>query len=220
MDAGDWIALGAVVVSVLAAVVSVWQAQIAKGAANEQLELAERIHREQNEPYVVVDIAPDRPGSSLLVLTIQNTGPTMARDVRIQATPELVSTQSTLTPRLVAAVSRPIAMLPPGRRLVYAFDVGHLRFSSDLPMRYDFTVDARGPQGEVEQLTYSVDLNILAGHLVGAHPMNGIEENLGAIAGGLDRFAKAYEKANSGDIQSYYQALMDEMGQQAQSENP
>ncbi|MGW6526690.1 hypothetical protein [Streptomyces venezuelae] len=232
MDAGGWIAFGSGIVALLAAGFTFWQARTAADSARqasrqaqaaedqvriardqlqqaervhrEQLALAERVHREQSEPYVVVDIGPAQSGSSLLVLSIHNTGPTMARDVRIQVTPALESTHASLTPRLTTAVSRTIPMLPPNRRLVYAFDT-HQRWDTNLPMRYDFTVDAHGPQGPVEQLTYTVDLGVLAGYLVGERPMQRVEERLDSIGGHLNGLASAYEKANSEAIRAHRQ---------------
>jgi hypothetical protein len=243
MDTGDWISVGSGGAALLAAGIAFWQARTAASSARhadrqaqaaedqvriareqtqqaervhrEQLALAERVHREQNEPYVVVDIGPDRPGSSLLVLTIHNTGPTMARDVRIQVTPALESSHATLTPRLASAVSRTIPMLPPNRRLVFAFD-GPQRWSANLPMRYDFTVDAHGPQGAVETLSYTVDLEVLAGHLVGEHPLKRIEGHLGNIDGRLDALADAYEKANSEAIRAHRERVTEEMRRQAE----
>ncbi|WP_405760648.1 hypothetical protein [Streptomyces sp. NBC_00045] len=55
LTADDW----TVMVAIIAAVVAVWQSAIARPSAGRQLALAERIHREQNEPYVIVDIQPD-----------------------------------------------------------------------------------------------------------------------------------------------------------------
>ncbi|MEI5102297.1 hypothetical protein RB200_32125 [Streptomyces sp. PmtG] len=66
-------------------------------------------------------------------------------------------------------------------------------------MHYDFTVEARGPQGPVETLTYTVDLEVLAGHLVGEHPLKRIEEQLGGIGGRLGSLADAFKRANSGN---------------------
>lgn len=213
MDAGDWIALGAVVVSVLAAVVSIWQARIAKGAADEQLKLSERIHREQNEPYVVVDIGPDQVGSALFVLSIHNTGPTMARNVRIEVSPELESTHSSLTPRLARALARTIPVLPPGRRLAFAFDTGR-RFDADLPMQFEFTVHADGPEGPVETLKYTVDLEVLAESLIGEWPMKRLEGHLKDIEKSLSAVADAYQKANSDAIRAHYQRQWDDLRQQ------
>ncbi|WP_431047240.1 hypothetical protein ACQUSR_33860 [Streptomyces sp. P1-3] len=191
------------------------QTQQAERVHREQLALAERAHREQSEPYVVVDIGPDQPGSSLLVLSIHNIGPTVARDVRIRVTPALESSHANLTPRLASAVSRTIPMLPPNRRLVYAFD-GPQRWSANLPMRYDFTVDAHGPQGAVETLTYTVDLEVLAGYLVGERPLKRIEEHLGDIGAGLDTLAGAYEKANSEVIRAHRERVIEETRRQAE----
>lgn len=55
LNADDW----TVIVAVVAFVIAVWQAHIARRSAARQLALAERIHQEQNEPYVIVDIQPD-----------------------------------------------------------------------------------------------------------------------------------------------------------------
>jgi hypothetical protein len=245
MDAGDWISTGSGVVALVAAGFTFWQARtaadsatqagrqaraaedqvrIARGqleqaehAHREQLALAERVHREQNEPYVVVDIGPDQPGSSLLVLSIHNIGPTMARNVRIHVTPALESTHEKLTPRLVSAVSQVIPMLPPNRRLVYAFDSPQ-RWGSDLPMRYDFTVDAIGPYDAVETLTCTVDLEVLAGHLVGERPLKRMERHLGEIESRLKALASTYEKANSEAIRAHYDRKMEERRRQAQDQ--
>ncbi|MGW0641207.1 hypothetical protein [Streptomyces badius] len=92
-------------------------------------------------------------------------------------------------------------MLPPGRRLTFAFDVYYRRESSGLPMRFDFTVDATGPAGPVETLTYRVDLEVLQGVLIGESPTKPLEEALGGISRSVDGLAKATARANSGSCQ-------------------
>ncbi|WP_369274993.1 hypothetical protein AB5J55_38090 [Streptomyces sp. R11] len=146
LKADDWMALGAVAVAVVAAVISIWQAFIARRSGAEQLKLARRVQREQNEPYVIVDIAPHDTGSRLPVLSIHNSGPTMARDVRIQVMPELVCAHPNLTERVQRAVSRTIPFLAPGRRLVYPFDTSR-RWESGLPLQFDVTVNAHEYNG-------------------------------------------------------------------------
>jgi hypothetical protein len=82
--------------------------------------LAERVHREQNEPYVIVDIEPYMPGHPLMVLVIQNIGTTVARNVRISADRRLETTWCEESAgSLQRVLTRPIPMLPPGRRLTY-----------------------------------------------------------------------------------------------------
>ncbi|QIQ06165.1 hypothetical protein [Streptomyces liangshanensis] len=142
MDAANWLAVGSGVVALVAAGISVWQARTASASARhsqrqaeaadeqariarqqleqaerghrEQLALSERVHREQSEPYVVVDITTNTPGSGMLVLIIENAGPTVARDVRVRFTPDLESSEANLTPRLQQALSRPSQSCLPG----------------------------------------------------------------------------------------------------------
>ncbi|MCC0096228.1 hypothetical protein K7B10_15820 [Streptomyces flavotricini] len=124
--------------------------------------LTERAQREQAEPYVIVDIRPRIPGSSLLVLVIENIGQTLARNVRISVSPPLQTTLGAeRAETLNRAVGRRIATLPPKRRIPFVMDVGHQLFSSELPKVYEFQVDADGPFGRVGTLTYTVDLDAL-----------------------------------------------------------
>ncbi|KQV12426.1 MULTISPECIES: hypothetical protein [unclassified Kitasatospora] len=148
------------VVSVLAFLVSV----AAVIYTHLQLSLARRIRREQLEPFVVVDIAPHGPGSQILCLTISNTGPTVARDVKVRVKPELRTSLGAEQERALArATSRTIPSLAPGRVISYMLDTGNRLYWADppLPLLYTFEVCARGPFGDVEPLTYVIDLEVL-----------------------------------------------------------
>ena len=213
MSTENWIAVSVAAVAVIAAWISFTQARHAKteaqatveqaALARQQLEQAEKAHREQNEPYVIVDIQPDAPGSGLLVLLIENIGPTIARDVTIAVDPPLVSaTGDNLTERVQRGLARTIPMLPPGRRLKYAFDVSSRRFASDLPTAYTFTVQAKGPFGDVETMEYLVDFSSWRETLLGEHPNAKMNDALGGIAGSLDALAKSYREANAGAIRA------------------
>ncbi|WP_329501522.1 hypothetical protein [Kitasatospora herbaricolor] len=246
MHAAEWVALASGVVALFAAGVSVSQARTASESAKhskqqaqaadeqvriareqlqqaervhrDQLELAQQIHREQNEPYVVVDLAADQPGTGLVALIVHNSGPTMARDVRIRFTPELESSLPQLTPRVRNALSRPISMLPPGRRLVYPFDNHHRWEAGNLPMEFDVTVDATGPAGPVEQLTYKIDLQVLTESLVGERPHKRIENSLGEIADKVEELASKYGKANSEAIRAEQRRELEERQRRQPSE--
>ncbi|MFD5623330.1 hypothetical protein [Streptomyces yangpuensis] len=86
--------------------------------------LTEKAQREQAEPYVIVDIRPRIPGSSLLVLVIENIGQTLAHNVRISVNPPLqTALGSERAAALDRAVSRPIATLPPKRRIPFVMDM-------------------------------------------------------------------------------------------------
>jgi hypothetical protein len=185
------------------------QARSARG----QLQVSQKAQRESSEPYVIVDIGPRQPGDLLLTLTIQNTGPTMARNVRITASPELESSAGDdITEALQATLRQTIPTLPPGRRLEFYFD-GHGRFQSDLPMKYEFTVNADGPEGPVEELTYTVDLDVLAWALVGERPTKKLEEKLGKIEAVLKSLTQSYDTANAQAIEEAKRARMQEVRQ-------
>lgn len=211
MNTENWIAVAAGAVAVVAAWISFTQARHAKtqtqaaveqaSIARLQLEQAEKAHREQNEPYVIVDIQPDGPGSGMLVIIVENIGPTMARDVTITVDPPLVSaTGENLTERLQRGLSRTIPMLPPGRRLKYAFDIASRRFGSDLPTAYTFTVEAKGPFGDVEPMEYLVDISSWRETLLGEPPNAKMEKVLSDVAGSLRALAQAYREANASAI--------------------
>ncbi|MER6182982.1 hypothetical protein [Streptomyces sp. NPDC001652] len=151
MNAENWIAVAATVAAVVAVIISVVQIRHARAQSSAALEQADRVHREQNEPYVIVDIQPDGPGSGLLVLLVENIGPTLARDVKITVDPPLASSAGDkFTERIQRDLARPIPMLPPHRRLKWAFDVSSQRFGSGLPTAFTFTVESKGPFGDVE----------------------------------------------------------------------
>ena len=181
----QWAVIVATVAALIASAIALWQASIARKATNSQLALQERIHREQNEPYVIVDVQPDAYGSMRLI--IENTGPTVARDVRISCDPPLESGweaepgQPDLTQVLQEVVSRPISILPPGRRLTFLFDDKERVQNLSLPSVYTFTVDANGPAGKVETAQYTVDLDAVKWLIIDERPTQKMENKLGMI---------------------------------------
>ncbi|MFG3336983.1 hypothetical protein ACGFZZ_33815 [Streptomyces tendae] len=211
LDAGDWIGLGTAVVAVIAAFISAWQANIARSSGKKQLELAERVHREQNEPYVIVDIEPYMPGHSLMVLVIENIGTTVARNVRISADRPLETTWGEEPTEILQRVlTRPIPMLPPGRRLTYLFD-DHDRWGTELPSVYVFTVRAEGPYGEMEPAEYTVDISTWAESLAGERPTLRLEEALDGIATHLDELVGRYKQVTGPAVQEERERMMREI---------
>jgi hypothetical protein len=155
------IAAIAVVISIAALVYSRLQAIYSR----KQLELNERVRREMAEPYVVVDIQPRAGGSGILVFTVENIGPTVARNVELSVTPPLQGGErSDWDEKLARAVGRKIPHLPPRRRLEWFFTYGPRFFANpDLPRQYTVTVKSTGPAGSVEPLTYIIDLDVIQG---------------------------------------------------------
>ncbi|MGP3633873.1 hypothetical protein ACTU45_10980 [Streptomyces sp. 24-1644] len=196
LNIDEWISFGAVLVAVVAAAISVWQARIARASSAGQLALAERVHREANEPYVIVDIQPRDPWSFIFVVLIENVGPTVARNVRITATPELESSLgATETSELRQALERAIPFMPPGRRLAYFFDTNN-RWRSGLPMVFEFAVESTGPYGPMETTRYLVDLNVLGAHILSERPTKKVEDEVQQVRTLLKTFGDNYEAAN------------------------
>ncbi|MEW2266098.1 hypothetical protein ACGF5T_30640 [Streptomyces sp. NPDC047853] len=175
----------AVIVTAVAALVASIIALRQTSAARAQLALGERVHLEQNEPYVIVDIQPDHYGSMMLV--VENTGPTVARDVRISCDPPLESGwapdpgQPDLTQVLQEVLGQPIPILPPHRRLTFLFDNVDRFQNSSLPRRYTFTVNADGPAGKVETAQYIVDLDAVKWSIIAERPTKKVEDKLTKI---------------------------------------
>lgn len=198
MGTEEWSLVVAALALLVSGLTTWWTVKYAKA----QLDLAHRVQRESSEPYVVVDIEPSEPGSFVMVLSVRNTGPTMARNVRLTASPELTSSRGAdITEMLQRVLARPIPVLPPRRRLTYFFDTSQ-RFKTDLPMAFDFTVHAQGPAGAVEPLHYKVDLDVYGEALVGQRPTKFLEERLKKLEKPLVKLAKDYYAVNQTAIQA------------------
>jgi hypothetical protein len=156
------LAVAAIVISVLSSAGALVYTHRQMNVAKRANELTEQAQREQVQPYVIADIRERVPGSQLLCFIIENSGPTMARDVQLTISPPLRSTLGNETEaRLNAAVTRKISVLPPKRQLMYLVDVSSKLFHSDLPRIYTVVVNCSGPFGPVENLTYVIDLDVL-----------------------------------------------------------
>ncbi|MGW4408523.1 hypothetical protein ACWEJ6_31120 [Nonomuraea sp. NPDC004702] len=133
-------------------------------SAHEQLELAEKVRREQLEPHIVVDILPSPHVSSVLILVIENIGSTVARNVRIafdkpiERAVEDNPNQHKLSEHRI--FTEGIPHMPPRRRIELLFDYGPDRFEHALPMAYTVSVDAEWAGGRIDTLTYLIDLSV------------------------------------------------------------
>lgn len=98
-----------------------------------------------------------------MVFTVENIGPTVARDVELSVTPPLKGGErSDWDEKIARAIARKIPHLPPRRRLEWYFSFGPRFFEkADLPRQYTVTVRSTGPGGPVEPLTYVIDLDVI-----------------------------------------------------------
>jgi hypothetical protein len=133
---------------------------------------AHRVREEQARPFVVVDLEP----GFLVVLTVENLGRTMARNVTIRFDKPLRSTLPEPHDFDGSPTFRgePIPALPPGKRIRVLFDQAADRLGSDLPRRYAVEVLYRGPFGQkYEPDTYRLDLGVFSGSQL---PRKGLPE--------------------------------------------
>jgi hypothetical protein len=176
VDVSAWIALGSAIIALLAVAVAFVQARSAHqqadaakdqaeaakqqaALAQRQTELQERVHEDSQQPYVYVDIRPDPASMVLLDVVIENTGATVATNVRVEIDPPLASTISDIDPA-DWALTRGIVALPPRRPLRWMLDSALTRYdSNELPRRHRVRVSADGPFGPAPVLEYDLDLD-------------------------------------------------------------
>lgn len=131
-----------------------------------QVGQARKLREEQARPWVVVDFEPDW----IMWLTIENTGRTVATDVKLRFTPELASTQTKPWPwEESPAFTEGIPSLPPRKRLRFFFDSLPARLNDQtLPKHYDVFIEYHGPIKRRKPLTSTYKLDI--GHYWGSSP--------------------------------------------------
>ena len=145
-----------------------------------QVREARRLREEQARPFVVVDF---EVGLSI-VLTIENLGRTLARDVTIRFDEpiEMSGFLESATPydvNEVRLLREPLPVLPPGKKIRVLFDSGR-RLEMGLPLAFGVTVSYRGPFGRKRfEDRYTLDLGMYAKTLL---PPKGVPELVAEVA--------------------------------------
>lgn len=138
-------------------------AVIAVVAAFRQVREARALREEQARPIVVVDFALDPTTSFFFDIVVKNIGATLASTVKITFDPPIAST--------LDDSEQPIGewswfhdgfpTIPPGKEYRAMFDTAPERFTrTDLPRRYDVTVEFDGPSGREPALKQTLDLDV------------------------------------------------------------
>lgn len=157
--AQEWQAFGTVgtfIVALSAALAAFWQ-----------VDEARKLRREQSQPNVVVYFELSRGSTMHLDLVVRNLGQTVARDVRIDFTPELESTlDDSRTERGSAPfLKEGIPTLPPNMEYRMLFEDGPARFSrDDLPKRYRALVTFSAHYSKPKPEAYILDLSTFYGY--------------------------------------------------------
>lgn len=160
MDAAAIVAVVAAGISLAALAAAVYQAKSAGDQVEEaraQTALQRQMHRDAAQPFVWVDVRPDEGHGQMLKVIVENSGPTVARDVRVTFHPPLTDLHRRDRDHFTGLESG-ISALTPGRRMSWALGVSFEMLTEELARAHQVTVDAVGPFGPVEQLRYTLDL--------------------------------------------------------------
>ncbi|MGS2616044.1 hypothetical protein ACVCAH_16200 [Micromonospora sp. LZ34] len=191
---GTTVSVVSAIAAVLAALFAGSQAIAARRQARygeAQLELAEKVQKDQAQSYVFADLCPDEHDPQKILLLVQNVGATVARNVRVTFNPPL---QSVAKPDFKDAevLRGPISTLPPGRKIQWFFDIGFRIFESpETPRRYTVRINADGPFGPVEELTYDIDLNDIGQSDAAAPTPKRIADELRKAREALEKIARS-----------------------------
>lgn len=169
MQPGDWVALGAAIVAVVALIWARAQAKSAKqqadsakeqvALAKRQTEIQEQLYRDQQQPYIWVDYRVDPVSYWLVDLVIMNEGPTTARNVKVTFDP-MVKRSGNLQKKDLDSLPGFIdgfSALPPGRELRWTLGSHVSIFEEASFTRHTVTIAFDGPFGPVEPYSYVLD---------------------------------------------------------------
>ena len=145
-------AIGAIA-SAMAAFTALVPARKAAKAAEEQTNLQLDIMRKAAQPYVWASMQPDQDSGTLFHLIIGNSGPTIARNIRVTIDPPLPSSSHTMS-QLQQDLREGIISLAPGDTLHW-----HLRPASNhiaSNTTHKITATADGPYGPLEPVEFII----------------------------------------------------------------
>ncbi|WP_139220483.1 hypothetical protein [Trujillonella endophytica] len=144
----DWAALGPYVTALIAV--------FAGAVAWRQLREARRLRREQAQPYVACFAEPTPGHDQGVDIVIRNFGTTIARDVTISISPDVMRSGGPGRPPEEVRLPTHIPALVPGQEWRTWWDLGPSRAELDLVGRHEVVVAYRDSQGKKLPPTPSV----------------------------------------------------------------
>ena len=145
-----WVALGAAVsiLSLLVAGFSLIYVRRSAKASREQTKQQKQAAKDAAQPMVWVDVRGDDGQGQALVLLLGNSGPSIARNVKVTFDP---APPSILEIKPILEILRQgIASLTPGRTMQWALAVAHNTGDWDAQKAYRVRIEAEGPFGTIE----------------------------------------------------------------------
>ena len=185
-----WVALGAAVsiLSLLVAGFSLIYVRRSAKASREQTKQQKQAAKDAAQPMLWVDIRGDDGQGQALVLLLGNSGPSIARNVKVIFDPAPPSTLD-IKP-ILEILKQGIASLPPGRTMQWVLGAAHNASDWDAHKAYRVRIEAEGPFGAIEPLEYVISVDDLDGSR--AAPPG----NLHAVAAELHEMTKATKELN------------------------
>ena len=185
-----WVALGAAVsiLSLMVAGFSLIYARRSAKASREQTKQQKQAAKDAAQPMLWVDIRGEEGQGQALVLLLGNSGPSIARNVKVVFDPAPPSTLD-IKP-ILEILKQGIASVPPGRTMQWALGAPHDPRGWDAHSAYRVRIEAEGPFGAIEPLEYVISVDDLHGSR--AAPPG----NLHAVAAELHEMTKATKELN------------------------
>ena len=185
-----WVALGAAVsiLSLLVAGFSLGYARRSANASREQTKQQRQAAKDATQPMLWVDIRGDDAQGQALLLLLGNSGPSIARNVKVTFDPAPPSTLD-IKP-ILQILKQGLTSLPPGRTMKWALGAAHNTNGWDATNAYRVRIEAEGPFGVIEPLEYVISVDDLNGSH--AAPSG----NLHAVAAELHEMTKATKELN------------------------
>jgi hypothetical protein len=185
-----WVALGAAVsiLSLMVAGFSLIYVRRSAKASREQTKQQKQAAKDAAQPMLWVDVRGDDGQGQALVLMLGNSGPSIARNVKVVFDPAPPSTLD-IKP-ILEILKQGIASVPPGRTMQWVLGEPHNTIDSDAHNAYQVRIEAEGPFGLIEPLEYVISVDDLHDSRV-APP-----GNLHAVAVELHEMTKATKELN------------------------
>jgi hypothetical protein len=185
-----WVALGAAVsiLSLMVAGFSLIYVRRSAKASREQIKQQKQASKDAAQPMLWVDIRGDDGQGHALELLLGNSGPSIARNVKVTFDPAPPSTLD-IKP-ILEILKQGIALLPPGRTMRWALGAAHKTSDWDAHKAYRIRIEAEGPFGNIEPVEYAITVDHLDGS--SAAPPG----NLHAVAAELREMTKATKELN------------------------
>jgi hypothetical protein len=157
-------------------------------ASRVQTKQQKQAAKDAAQPMVWIDVRGDDGQGQALVLLLGNSGPSIARNVKVVFDPAPPSTLD-IKP-ILENLKQGIASLPLGRTMQWALGAPHNAVDWDARNAYRVRIDAEGPFGAIETVEYVISVDDLDGSPAGP------PGNLHAVAAELREMTKATKELN------------------------